>query len=138
MRFCFILFQMLETFTASMGDDQCAGAKHPANVDKNRFQKCVPSRSNLIKWCMKFDTVYPICFLFHFYLATSTTNWAQVFTGMIYPTLYISLFRLQGYVLSSDTLGAFTQSTRKLSNQPRGQASLSRIRSQIQSFGRGY
>ncbi|XP_071799488.1 uncharacterized protein [Asterias amurensis] len=35
-------FQMLETFTASMGDDQCAGAKHPANVDKNRFQKCVP------------------------------------------------------------------------------------------------
>ncbi|XP_033636810.1 receptor-type tyrosine-protein phosphatase alpha-like [Asterias rubens] len=38
-------FQMLETFTASMGDDQCAGAKHPANVDKNRFQKCVPKDS---------------------------------------------------------------------------------------------
>ncbi|XP_071799479.1 receptor-type tyrosine-protein phosphatase F-like [Asterias amurensis] len=38
-------FQMLDTFTASMSDDQCYGGRQPDNADKNRFEDCIPRDS---------------------------------------------------------------------------------------------
>ncbi|XP_071799486.1 receptor-type tyrosine-protein phosphatase T-like [Asterias amurensis] len=38
-------FKMLETFTASMSDDQCSGGRQPDNADKNRFEDCIPRDS---------------------------------------------------------------------------------------------
>ncbi|XP_033636578.1 receptor-type tyrosine-protein phosphatase T-like [Asterias rubens] len=38
-------FKMLETFTASMSDDQCCGGRQPDNADKNRFEDCIPRDS---------------------------------------------------------------------------------------------
>ncbi|XP_071799478.1 receptor-type tyrosine-protein phosphatase F-like [Asterias amurensis] len=38
-------FQMLDTFTASMSDDQCYGGGQPDNADKNRFEDCIPRDS---------------------------------------------------------------------------------------------
>ena len=57
----------------------------------------------------------------------------------LFETTASALDSASGSVLSSETPGAYTQSTRNIfmSKQPQGQASLSRIQSQIQLFRKG-
>ena len=53
-----------------------------------------------IKHLKAHNPVWQGCFFFHYYLATSTINWAHIFTGLLFKT-YVEIHQVRGLVFNN-------------------------------------